>query len=280
MISASLRVFAAAMAICAASCRPSLAPPDGPPLAPRGEGPERVRDLLFADQDLADLFRGSRLPPAEDAALRKIDEGDPRTAEALLVEPAQQASSASRLLLLARARLLLSDKAGARRALEEVLRLPSSESRNRLWACNALRTQGAQIDPILRDEVLGIVAETPIEGGLDSLATYRDGGARYVNRSGALIFYDPHDGRLKAQVSEVLSTATLLLPAVKPGEPRGQLGPDSFRFTLLTCGGPRVAIVDRTTLGTGTAFDPLFAASARLLQALAGLRARADGGSH
>src|SRR5262245_44522948 len=116
---------------------------------------ERLRSLLFADQGLEELAR-------------MLSPGVPAT-----VGPGS-------LLTDALIKQRNGDAAGAERALRDLLRR-EVEMRWRLWAAQALRDMGCELDGDIADELMGIVAETPMPMGLDSLAVYSDGNVRYIN---------------------------------------------------------------------------------------------------
>jgi hypothetical protein len=71
------------------------------------------------------------------------------------------------------------------------------ESRVRMLAYDALRRNG---HPIEEKELLGVIVEVGLEEGLDVLASYEDGTARYINYTGSLIVWDAKD-----QVSEEIT---------------------------------------------------------------------------
>lgn len=78
----------------------------------------------------------------------------------------------------------------AKGELEQLMRDASVETRLRILAANRLREAGAQVS---EKTLLGVVIEVGLEGGLDVLAAYEDGRARYINQSGKMIIWDAKD---------------------------------------------------------------------------------------
>jgi hypothetical protein len=74
--------------------------------------------------------------------------------------------------------------------LQNILHNAELESRIHLLAAHALQKQGhASADKLL----LGVVVEMGLENGLDVLASYRDGTARYINYTGRILIWDTKD---------------------------------------------------------------------------------------
>ena len=74
------------------------------------------------------------------------------------------------------------------------------ESRIKLLAYDAMRRHGL---PIEEKELLGVIVEVGLEDGLDVLASYQDGTARYINYTGKMILWDAPDkvsGEITAQL--------------------------------------------------------------------------------
>ncbi|MBX3586453.1 MAG: hypothetical protein KF796_07400 [Ramlibacter sp.] len=69
-------------------------------------------------------------------------------------------------------------------ALEALAADPNQEGRVRYLAFQRLRTSGRAVP---QKELLGVIVEVPLSGGLDTLAAYSEGGVRYVNQSGKLV---------------------------------------------------------------------------------------------
>jgi hypothetical protein len=72
--------------------------------------------------------------------------------------------------------------------IEQLASDQSAESRIRALAFNWLRSHGR---PVPKGEVLGVIIEMPLDGGLDVLAAYADGRVRYLNQSGKVGVLEP-----------------------------------------------------------------------------------------
>ena len=100
-------------------------------------------------------------------------------------------------------------KEEARSRLHEILALPQLETRVQLLVWSALRELGEQPDAKSGTEVLGVVIEVPMQTGYDTLAAYQDGSARYLNFSGAAIFWDTRDTTIKSLCHNLITSAVL-----------------------------------------------------------------------
>ena len=228
---------------------------------------ERLRALTFGDQSLEEFVSGGFGPFGRVGKLVRAGRvADARhlleTSDLAREGPSGKLADA---LVLQRA----SDGAGAEQILRGLLRDASIESRYRLWAASALREMGLQADEELADQLLGVIGETPMPLGLDTLAAYSDGSARYVNQSGAVILYDPADASLAAPVGAVgVAARSVYLSAPLAPGPGPSFAPEEFRFTFLTPRGRRMVSEDRRRFGNGTPYDGLFFALGALLSAV------------
>jgi hypothetical protein len=82
------------------------------------------------------------------------------------------------------------DRARAVDALARITDAPGYEARVYLQAWHALRELGREPPDETAGVVRGVVIEVGLEGGLDVLAAYEDGSARYFNQSGQVIVWD------------------------------------------------------------------------------------------
>src|ERR1039457_6493175 len=69
-------------------------------------------------------------------------------------------------------------------ALRALAGYPTQEGRVRFLAYQRLGDAGQAVPA---KQLLGVIVEMPLSGGLDTLAAYSDGGVRYVNQSGKLL---------------------------------------------------------------------------------------------
>jgi hypothetical protein len=265
------RWSAAALALvtlfaCSRSADP-VEPPRSPAASANGTS-DYFRDLQYADQDLAD-FVLSHEDKETAAVIQLLKAGKPKEAAAALTPAALASRDPSTLLMVALIKQRNGDVPGAKTVLRGLVRASELEGRWRLWAAHALRQMGEQTDGTLGDELLGVVAATRLEKGVDSLAVYMDGNVRYVNQGGGMAFYVQGARGLEDQIKAANAAAKavyLQAPMVEDGRP--PFADDEFRFTFLTLRGPRRATESLGALGHGTPYDALYL---RLFDVLGGL---------
>jgi len=89
------------------------------------------------------------------------------------------------------------------------------------------------------DEIQGVVVEVVLDRGLDIIAAYTDGSARYFNYSGAAIVWDVQDAEIDQLVAELLSVGQSIVDISEPWDgPRPPAPPVGMvRINGLTFGG-------------------------------------------
>jgi hypothetical protein len=127
-------------------------------------------------------------------------------------------------------------KEEAKSRLRSVLDLPNLETRIQLWVWSALRELGQRPDPQSGKEVLGVVVEVPMRGAYDTLAAYQDGSARYLNFSGAAIFWDARDATIKSLCQRLIGSTIPEGPRAVPRQ-NAMLPKSGTQVTLLTRSG-------------------------------------------
>jgi hypothetical protein len=90
-------------------------------------------------------------------------------------------------------------------------------------------------------ELRGVVVEVGMDEGLDLLAAYADGTARYYNHSGAAVVWEHPDASLDAQIDAVLASARPLCDFVEPWVGQLPAPPpiNQVRINMLTPAGVR-----------------------------------------
>ncbi|HEX7473522.1 MAG TPA: hypothetical protein VF323_10600 [Candidatus Limnocylindrales bacterium] len=184
-----------------------------------------MRDLLFADLDAEGATRVFGLGPRPSPL-------------------AAMAAAVSR-----------HDVPAARVALADVLiRHPET----RLWLQAWTLAREAGLPPSeTAHRARGVVVEMGLESGVDTVACYDDGSARYVNQAGGEVFWDGHtaDVAILSAVDTLLAAGQAIADATVPldGRRPGPPGPGSASIAVLTEGGAH--------LGAGPAdpfaLDPL-----------------------
>jgi hypothetical protein len=177
-----------------------------------GKDHGKIRDLLFADQPLAELV----LPRGSIYAN----------------------SFPSSAFAAAYAKQRQGDIAAARAELHRVASAPGLETRQYLRAWHALRELGEEPPPELARKVLGVVIEAGFERGLDSLAAYSDHRARYLSQGGG-IFWEASEPAIDQRIDVLLQAAQDLVhdsgrpQELRPPPPARGIG----RVSVLTLGG-------------------------------------------
>jgi hypothetical protein len=110
------------------------------------------------------------------------------------------------------------------------------ESRLRLLAFHQLRVRGVSVDQGI---LLGVVVEVALEAGLDVLAVYLDGTARYLNYSGKVIIWEAKDPEVDRLIIEVFALSEHILAQIGPWEGQRKPPPpsDHLRLSFLASDG-------------------------------------------
>ena len=104
---------------------------------------------------------------------------------------------------------------------------------------DAKRLAEIPVGKLVREDgacVWGVVVEVGMSGGLDLLAAYANGTARYYNYSGRAVVWEDVDPAIDALVADVLQAAVKILPYIGlSSEPlRSPPGTSSARLSILT----------------------------------------------
>ena len=224
--------------------RPSIpTPPPPPSSAPGGSGtltaPHRLRELLFAD-----------LPAAQARAVF-ANAGDPGRAVLALADAADRRDAASARAALAAAPAW------------------NTDTRLHLQAWSLARDAGVEATDGAKD-VLGVVVDMGLEEGLDTLAGFADGSARYLNHAGSGIVWEVPDPTIGQLVRALLDAAGTVVALGGPLEGE-RLGPPPRGHTMLsvlTSGGIYVGAGPIQTISDDPRGGPVIGAATALLQAL------------
>lgn len=167
--------------------------------------------------------------------------------------------------------LLASGKAGpAREILQRIAGAANLEPRHTLQAWHALRELGVQPSVAHAKDVLGVVVDVGMDGGLDTLAAYADRTARYYNHSGAAIVWERPGPQLDNPINALLAEARFLVRKIgpwnnaRPAPPR----PDHVQIQLLTPSGLHFGLAPMHVMQRDPIGGPTFAAAANLLAAI------------
>jgi hypothetical protein len=136
-------------------------------------------------------------------------------------------------------RLVAGDPPGAIAALRDMVQLKGLEVRLYLQAWHCLRALGEFPSAKQGREIQGLVVEVALDRGLDIIAAYADGSARYFNYSGAAIIWDTQDAGINKMVTELLMVGQSIVDISEPWDgPRPPAPAVGFvRINGLTFGG-------------------------------------------
>ncbi len=224
-----------------------------------------IYDQFFADQELDELLMDVELAPGSPlaAARARLWEGNYKDAASLVTGGEEPWAS----LLLAETRIRSGQP--AQRPLLAIAEDAWKESRTRLWAWTALRKLGEKPSAVHVGEVLGVVVEVPVDGKLDVLAAYADGGARYLGTANQLVVKET-GGDVGPLVAAVIGQSYPLLSI--PPAPRDRDAPppppDKVRLTALSANGVHSIEVPWAEVEEGGKYSGLFDAATALLQDL------------
>jgi len=108
--------------------------------------------------------------------------------------------------------ILLSEKA-APDDLNKVATDTALESRARILAYNILKSKGNTVD---KKEILGIIVEVGLDEGLDVVAAYKDGTARYINHAEKIIVWQAANDESDALVKNLFETGLQVVKNIGP----------------------------------------------------------------
>jgi hypothetical protein len=120
--------------------------------------------------------------------------------------------------------------------LRKIIDDPNAETRVQVLAANRLRGLG---EPLPAKQLFGVIVEVAMPEGLDTLAAYRDGTARYINYSGKMIVWDSPTAESSKLVEGLLSAGQRVVDQVGPWE-SARLAPprnENVRLTFLVSDG-------------------------------------------
>lgn len=119
--------------------------------------------------------------------------------------------------------------------LAKVQNDPKLESRQHLLASGLRKTKEAG-EPVM---LYGIVIEVGLKEGLDVLASFKDGSARYINHSGKLIVWETEDEEVSRITEGLFKAGNEAIQKIGPWGKARLPAPktDNLRITFLTSNG-------------------------------------------
>ncbi len=223
----------------------------------------QTRAMLFPDWDLEAIVSNMNTERDDDFshAVELIQQGQLEEADSIL--QVEMSRFPWVMLTAAHIQIQKGNLEEAKRLLRAAT-LISQETILQLWAWHNLRRLGKAPSAAMAQQVLGIVIEVPYQGGVDVLASYSDGTARYLNHQGGLIVWDTYDEQITPLVYEGIRLARPMgsLEQFHSDEPVAE---GEVRLSTLT---PAGVYIWEGTPEDGSDVSRLFAQQAALLRAL------------
>ena len=206
-----------------------------------------IRELLFADADVAGVRRMFKPDPGGDGP----DIGSALLALAAAAEAGDVDGAGSQL------RLLLGS---------------GPETRVRLQAWALARRAGV---PLAGDahRIRGVIVDMGLEEGVDTVAAYEDGSARYLNQAGGGIFWDvgqADGGDVRGAIAALLEAGQRVVDATGPLDEARPDPPSNgvAQIWLLTDGGIHLGMGPADLIGRDSLGGPVLGAAFQLMTTL------------
>ena len=151
-------------------------------------------------------------------------------------------------------------------SLEALANDGAQEGRLRYLAFTRLRAAG---NPTPAKQLLGVIIEVPLPGGLDVLAAYSEGGVRYINQTGKLAVIEGVTV-IQPLVERVFASSEPIVAKIGPWE-KSRLSPPkagNVRLTFLVSDGLYFGEGPMTVLQRDAMTGPVIAGATALLQAV------------
>ena len=170
------------------------------------------------------------------------------------------------------------DEVGAHTALERVLSR-TTETRIHLQAWSLARRIGIEPPAIDGRQVRGVVIDVGLEGGLDTLAGYEDGTARYLNQAGGAIVWEARDPSIDEAINALISAAQGVVERSGPLDgPRPAAPPPGYAaIWVLTDNGIHLGAGPFQTLAMDPLGGPVIRSGTDLMRQLIERQASAPG---
>ena len=152
-------------------------------------------------------------------------------------------------------------------ALLGVARDETAEGRIRALAYNRLREQGERVAERI---VLGVIVEVALDGGLDTLAAFREGSVRYLNHAGKVAVFEAAPASVTDAARAVVGASERLAEQIGPWE-EARLPPPAaaaVRLTLLVSDGLYFGEGPYKVLRGDALGGPVLAAAEHLLESV------------
>ncbi|RYU92150.1 hypothetical protein EWM62_01540 [Mucilaginibacter terrigena] len=120
--------------------------------------------------------------------------------------------------------------------LEKIIADIITPSRVKILAYNKLTNNGQASN---KKELLGVILEIGLDGGLDVLASFRDGTARYINQTGKMIIWETSDTASNELTNRLFNDSLAIVNQIGPWDKPRLLPPkkNMVRITFLVSDG-------------------------------------------
>jgi hypothetical protein len=108
--------------------------------------------------------------------------------------------------------ILLSDTVDAA-GLEKITTDRNVETRVKMLAYDQLRSNG---EPINKRDLLAVIIEVGLDDGLDVLASYQDGTARYLNHAGSVLIWEATDAQSHQLTDNLFNNSIAIVSKIGP----------------------------------------------------------------
>jgi hypothetical protein len=131
--------------------------------------------------------------------------------------------------------ILLSDTTDLK-GLQKIAKDNTLESRVKLLAYYKLLSEGHKSES---KDLLGVIVEVGLDEGLDVLASYKDGTARYINYTEKTIIWDAKDAQSNALTEDLFNNSLNIIKQIGPwDQPRRPApGKGNLRISFLVSDG-------------------------------------------
>ena len=115
--------------------------------------------------------------------------------------------------------------------LQRLISDPQTESRVKILAYRKL---ASTTEKPQKKKLLAVIVEVGLEKGVDVLASYRDGTARYINQSGKIIVWDSGDDRSDFLINELFYESENILKEIGPWDQQVRIAPPGKGLARIT----------------------------------------------
>lgn len=154
-------------------------------------------------------------------------------------------------------------------SLEKIASEAELESRTKILAANLLRSLGKPLDD---KRLLGVIVEVGMDEGLDTLAAYEDGTARYINYTGSMIMWETKTDESDMLIADVFAAARNVVAQIGPWDGARLVRPNAgnVRLSFLVSDGLYFGEGPFAVLAQDPIGGPVIGAATRLIQFLVG----------